>query len=156
MEIEKPGVIHWRVAAFSELTLSELYALLAARVAVFVLEQDCPYQDVDGLDQDAIHIWAESGQGKVLAYARLVPPGGRYPEPSIGRVLTSAEGRGHGLGRELMNRALAETARRFPAQPIRISAQQYLERFYRELGFETVRGPYLEDDIPHLEMLRTG
>lgn len=146
--------LRWNVCSFNELSSSQLYAILAARVAVFVVEQDCPYQDVDGLDDIGSHVWAESAEGKLLAYARILPPGRRFDEPAIGRVLTTAEGRGKGIGRKLMQRSLAETEKRFPGRAIRISAQQYLERFYTELGFETVRGPYLEDDIPHLEMLR--
>lgn len=146
--------IRWQVSSFAELTGVQLYAILAARAAVFVVEQNCPYQDVDGLDAPATHVWAEGKEGKLLAYARILPPGFRFAEPSIGRVLTTAEGRGLGLGRALMERSLNDTMSRFPGQAIRISAQQYLERFYRELGFQTVAGPYLEDDIPHLEMLR--
>jgi ElaA protein len=145
---------HWFVREFDQLASSQLYAILAARVAVFVVEQDCPYQDIDGLDEIAIHVWAESPEGKLLAYARILPPGRRFAEPAIGRVLTTAAGRGLGIGRALMRRSLVETERRFPGQAIRISAQQYLERFYAGLGFETVSEPYLEDDIPHLEMLR--
>lgn len=156
MDSQMDAAVRWHTADFEALGLDRLYAILAARVGVFVVEQDCPYQDVDNRDQSAIHVWAESPEGNVLAYARIVPPGGRYAEPSIGRVLTTSEGRGRGLGRDLMQRALAVTEAHFPGQAIRISAQQYLERFYRALGFETVRGPYLEDDIPHLEMLRTA
>lgn len=139
---------------YQQLTRDQLYAILNARVAVFVVEQDCPYQDVDGLDPDGIHVIGTSGDGQVLAYARVLPPGKRFAEPSIGRVLTTAPARGCGLGRELMERSLAVTKKFFPGQAIRISAQQYLEAFYCSLGFETVRGPYPEDGIPHLEMLR--
>jgi ElaA protein len=146
--------INWTIAKFPALGCDHLYAILAARAAVFVVEQNCPYQDLDGLDVHGIHLAATDRQGQVLAYARILPPGWRYDEPSIGRVLTTTRGRGQGLGRMLMNRALAETQRCFPGQSIRISAQQYLEKFYASLGFETVRGPYLEDDIPHLEMLK--
>jgi ElaA protein len=151
---EHDSSIRWWLCGFEQLSSSQLYAILAARVSVFVVEQDCPYQDVDGLDDIAIHVWAEDAAGKLLAYARILPPGVRFDEPAIGRVLTTTEGRGKGIGRELMHRSLLETDKRFPGQAIRISAQQYLERFYTELGFETVSGPYLEDDIPHLEMLR--
>lgn len=147
--------IHWSVARFEELELGQLYAILAARSAVFVVEQDCAYQDLDGFDAAGIHLWAASDADRVLAYARLLPPGLRYAEPSIGRVLTTSSDRGRGLGRELMQRALREASRRFPGEPIRISAQQYLERFYGQLGFEAVRGPYLEDGIPHIEMVRS-
>lgn len=145
--------LSWRVARFEELSLEGLYAILAARVAVFVVEQDCPYQDLDGLDDCALHVSAFSG-ASVLAYARILPPGKRFAEPSIGRVLTAQAARGTGLGRELMHRSIDTAARSFPGRPLRISAQQYLERFYSELGFETVSEPYPEDGIPHVEMFR--
>jgi ElaA protein len=96
---------HWFVREFDQLASSQLYAILAARVAVFVVEQDCPYQDIDGLDEIAIHVWAESPEGKLLAYARILPPGRRFAEPAIGRVLTTAAGRGLGIGRALMRRS---------------------------------------------------
>jgi ElaA protein len=145
----------WRTSDLDSLGASGIYRLLRERVAVFIVEQDCPYQEVDGLDDRATHLWAESSDGRILAYARILPPGVSFDEASIGRVLTTAAGRGLGLGRELMGRALAECASRYPGIGIRISAQQYLHRFYEELGFDTVKGPYLEDGIPHLEMLRT-
>lgn len=146
----------WCVQEYHEMTCSELYSVLAARVEVFVVEQDCPYQDIDGLDDRAIHVSARDEAGGVLAYARILPPGLRFAEPSIGRVLTAMPVRGTGMGRELMRRCLAESARRFSGQALRISAQQYLNRFYTELGFEAVRGPYSEDGIPHLEMVRAA
>lgn len=145
--------LSWRVARFDELSLDRLYAILAARVAVFVVEQDCPYQDLDGLDGCGLHVGAWSGEN-VLAYARVLPPEQRFAEPSIGRVLTAQTVRGTGLGRELMHRSIAAAERCFPGQSLRISAQQYLERFYTELGFETVSEPYPEDGIPHVEMFR--
>lgn len=145
--------LSWRVERFDQLSLDRLYAILAARVAVFVVEQDCPYQDVDGLDDCALHVGAWSN-GEVLAYARILPPGARFAEPSIGRVLTVGPVRGTGLGRELMHRSIDAAARCFPGRPLRISAQQYLERFYSELGFETVSEPYPEDGIAHVEMFR--
>ena len=146
--------VRWSLSSFDDLSRRQLYALLAARAAVFVVEQDCPYQDLDGLDEIGWHLVATGPDESVLAYARILPPRGRFAEPSVGRVLTTQASRGRGLGRELMRRALDEAERRFPGHPVRISAQQYLERFYAELGFATVRGPYLEDNIPHLEMLR--
>jgi len=147
--------VSWRVERFDELSLDRLYAILAARVAVFVVEQDCPYQDLDGLDDSGLHVSAWSGRA-VLAYARVLPPGRRFSEPSIGRVLTMQQVRRTGLGRELMRRSIDVADRLFPQQGLRISAQHYLERFYSELGFETVSDPYPEDGIPHIEMLRAA
>ncbi len=145
----------WLESSFDGLSRPALYAILAARVEVFVVEQDCPYQDLDGLDASALHLWAADPAGRIAAYARILPPGLRFPEASIGRVLTSLALRRTGLGRELMERAVDLAGRRFPGSGLRISAQQYLQRFYTSLGFEFVRGPYPEDGIPHIEMLRT-
>jgi len=145
--------VHWKTSDLASLDAIGLYRLLRERVAVFVVEQDCPYQDLDGLDDRAIHLWAEAPDGAILAYARVLPPGVSYREASIGRVLTTSSGRARGLGRDLMQRTLSECARRYSSAGVRISAQEYLVAFYSSLGFETVRGPYLEDGIPHLEML---
>lgn len=146
--------LEWRLHAFEQLKADHLYAVLAARVAVFVVEQDCPYQDLDGLDDVAHHLVGWTNDGLVAAYARILPPETRFMQPSIGRVLTSAAGRGCGLGRELMKRAIQAIAELYPGQPIRVSAQCYLERFYRELGFKVDSAPYPEDGIPHVEMQR--
>jgi len=142
----------WRLHRFDEFSLAQLYAVLAARVAVFVVEQDCPYQDLDGLDETGLHLVAWRGPAAVAAYARILPPGTRFDQPSIGRVLTSCAVRRSGLGRELMRRAIADTAAHFPDRAIRLSAQCYLERFYRALGFTVVSAPYEEDGIAHVEM----
>ncbi len=146
----------WQVSAFDRLSGPTLYAILAARIDVFVVEQRCAYQDLDGLDDQALHLWATDADGRLAAYARILPPGLRFPEVSIGRVLTVPRYRGMGLGRELMAQAIALAQRHFPASALRISAQQYLERFYAGLGFLFVRGPYAEDGIPHIEMLRSA
>lgn len=150
------AALTWRAANFDGLTTRELYAILAARVAVFVVEQDCPYQEADGLDPVCVHLWAANAVGEIAAYARLTPPASRFAEPSIGRVLTALPYRRTGLGRDLMRRTLQLAERQFPKRPLRISAQQYLQRFYAAFGFEFVRGPYPEDGIPHIEMLRPG
>jgi len=148
--------VQWHVSDFDGLTLNDLYDLIAARIEVFIVEQNCPYQDVDGKDRQALHLWARDHTNQVVAYARITYPGVRFSEPSIGRVITTQAGRSKGLGRELMTRAVAVIEARYPEQPIRISAQQYLEKFYKSLGFVTVSEPYLEDNIPHLEMLRSA
>jgi ElaA protein len=127
--------------------------VLAARAAVFIVEQNCPYQDADGLDNDAMHLVGWDGD-LVAAYLRVLAPGVKYEEPSIGRVLTAKAHRGSGVGHEMMVLGLEYAARQFLKQGVRISAQAHLERFYGRLGFVRVSGPYLEDDIPHIEMLR--
>ena len=132
-----------------------IYALLRLRVEVFVVEQNCPFQDVDGADPASWHlIGREDGQGPVLAYARLIPAGVKFAEVSIGRVLTTETARGNGTGRELMREAIARAQALWPGKAIRIGAQQRLERFYQELGFVTASDAYIEDGIPHIEMLR--
>lgn len=145
--------VKWTLAPYEALSLDDLYDLIQARIEVFVVEQDCPYQDVDGRDRQSLHLFARGLNGDVLAYARITHPGVRFDEPSIGRVITTQAGRGQGFGRALMVRAVEAIESQYPQSPIRISAQQYLEAFYASLGFQTVSEPYLEDDIPHLEML---
>jgi ElaA protein len=150
--------IEWQWKRFAELAPAELYALLAARAAVFVVEQQCAFLDLDGLDASAWHLlgWAGADEGRTLAaYLRLIGPGGKYAEPSIGRVLTTAPYRGTGIGRAAMREGLEGVARLFPGQALRIGAQQRLERFYTELGFRTASEPYQEDGIAHVEMLWT-
>jgi len=146
--------LHWRCQAFAELGVAELDAIYRARQHVFVIEQACAYLDADGADPQCWHLAAWSAGGQPLAYARLVAPGVKYTEASIGRVITAASVRGTGLGRELVRRAVASTEALFPGQGIRISAQAHLAPFYGGFGFTGVGAPYLEDGIPHLEMLR--
>jgi ElaA protein len=146
--------ITWRECPFDELTLRELQAIYMARQQVFTLEQNCIYLDADGCDETAWHLAAWSAGERVpLAYARVLPPGVKYAQPSIGRVITTAPARGTGLGRELVRRAIALSARVFPGQGIRISAQSRLEGFYEGFGFTIVGERYIEDGIPHTEML---
>jgi ElaA protein len=145
----------WRWCHFDELSLHELQNIFAARQAVFVVEQQCIYQDADGVDALSHHLAAWSpAQPLPLACARVVAPGVKYAEPSIGRVATTAAARGTGLGRELVRRAVAHTEAVYPGLGIRISAQAHLQAFYAEAGFIAVGETYLEDGIPHLEMLR--
>jgi len=141
--------VDWYERAFHELTLDELYAILELRERVFVVEQKCAYQDVDGLDPDCRHLWAARG-GELVAYLRIVPAGRTYDEVAIGRVIVAQAMRGTGLGKDLMRRGLAAAG----AVPVRLSAQAHLERFYAELGFRRVSDVYDEDGIPHVEMLR--
>lgn len=148
------SVDFWRICAFADLHVVELQNIYAARQQVFVLEQRCIYLDADGCDERGWHLAAWSATERTpLAYARLLEPGVKYREPSIGRVITSASARGTGLGRTLVRRAMAECARLWPGHGVRISAQSHLAAFYSEAGFVAVGGDYLEDGIPHVEML---
>ncbi len=145
-------MIEWTFRPWHELTRDEVYDLLVVRARVFVVEQTCPYLDADGLDRDAWHLWT----GPFHAYLRVLPPGTKYTEPSLGRVVTAPEVRRQGLGRPLVAEGIARATALFGARPIRIGAQKYLERFYGELGFVRASDEYLEDGIPHVEMVRAG
>jgi ElaA protein len=147
--------LKWQWCRLGELSAEQLYAVLAARVAIFVVEQNCAYQDLDGLDGDAEHLIAWSGT-EVAGYLRVLAPGTRFADPSIGRIITTQPFRGSGHGRELVAKGIERTRLRYPGRPVRISAQQYLEKFYGAFGFATVSEPYLEDNIPHVEMLLSG
>jgi ElaA protein len=149
--------LRWRWCRFGELDVVELQNIYAARQQVFGVEQQCIYLDADGCDEAAYHLAAWSPAHRMpLAYARLLDPGQKYPEPSIGRVLTTGPARGHGLGRDLVGRVIAHCAHVWPQRAIRISAQSRLERFYAGFGFVPIGEPYLEDGIPHTEMLRAA
>ena len=145
--------MRWRDASFHELTVDELYAIIALRERVFVIEQACPFLECDGFDQVSRHLWA-GDDGEIRAYLRVVPAGTRYDEVSIGRVIVAPSARGTGLGKELMARGFDSVRTHHGDVPIRIGAQAYLERFYTELGFRRVSDNYDEDGIPHLYMLR--
>jgi len=146
--------LHWTTKPFDTLTLGELYALLQLRSEVFVVEQTCAFQDLDGQDQAAHHLLGYTAAGELAAYARLFGPGLSYAQASIGRVVTSPHHRRGGLGRELLTQAIAECAALYGAQPIKIGAQCYLQAFYESFGFVQQGEPYLEDGIPHMYMLR--
>lgn len=149
--------VTWQCSPFSELTAGELYAAMEARQRVFVVEQQCPYLDADGSDHLALHLlgWRSTADGLVLsAYARLFPPGVKFAEASIGRVLTDPAARGIGLGRALMSEAIQRMTDAEWGSSIRLAAQMYLEAFYEEFDFRRVSEPYLEDDIWHVNMLR--
>jgi ElaA protein len=143
---------HWQWCALNELSAGQLYAVLAAREAVFIVEQRCAYQDLDGWDLKAEHLVAWSGVD-VAGYLRLLAPGVRFAEPSIGRILTMQAFRGSGLGRQVVAKGIEHAQLRYPGCGVRISAQSHLEKFYQSLRFETVSAGYLEDGIPHVEML---
>jgi ElaA protein len=146
--------LNWTWSRFQELGVDNLYDALALRCRVFVLEQG-PYLDPDGVDRQCWHLLGRDDSGTLQAYLRIVDPGVKFAEPSIGRVITSPETRGSGLGRRLFAEGVARCLRLWPGQGIRISAQAHLERFYGEWGFCRVGSEYLEDNIPHLEMFRS-
>jgi ElaA protein len=153
----------WRFVAFDALTTGELYALLQLRSEVFVVEQACVFQDLDGADEQAMHLMGRLAEeadrpkeqlGQLVAYARCFAAGVKYAEGSIGRVVTHDAVRGSGAGHVLLQKAVACLTQQWGAQPIRIGAQARLQAFYRQHGFEATGAPYLEDGIAHIEMLR--
>lgn len=144
--------MNWTWQRFNDLGVDNLHDALQLRARVFILEQG-PYLDVDGLDRQAWHLLGRDDSGVLVAYLRVIDPGAKFGEPALGRVVTAPEVRGTGLGRTLMREGLAGCARLWPGQPVRISAQVRLQRFYVDLGFSVASAEYLEDGIPHLEML---
>ena len=149
----------WTLKPFDQLTVHELYAILQLRNEVFAIEQNCVYPDLDDKDQGAFHLmgWAAGSvpeeQDKLVAYTRLLPPGLAYPEPSIGRVVTSPLVRRNGTGKELMKRSIEQAHTLFGIIPLKIGAQLYLRQFYASFGFQQTSEVYLEDGIEHIEML---
>ncbi|NCX63582.1 MAG: GNAT family N-acetyltransferase, partial [Betaproteobacteria bacterium] len=144
--------VEWQLERFDALQLRQLYELLQLRSAVFAVEQNCVYQDLDDLDFEAFHLLGcKQETGQLLAYARCLPAGLKYPEASIGRVVVSGLARGRGLGHELIRCAIAACG---PCVDIRINAQAYLESFYLQHGFIAQGDVYLEDGIRHQMMLR--
>jgi ElaA protein len=147
--------ITWQWCALHELTAPQWYAVMSARVAVFVVEQTCAYQELDGWDSRATHLigWDDR---EVAAYLRCFAPGVKYAEASLGRILTTPAYRASGLGREIVGRGLAYIQTHHSNAPVRIGAQARLERFYVSLGFAVASQRYLEDGIAHIEMVRPG
>lgn len=144
--------MHYTWQRFEELGVHALYDALALRSRVFVLEQG-PYLDADGKDDRSWHLLGRDAQGVLQTYLRVVDPGVKYPEPSMGRVVTAPELRGTGQGRALVREGLTRCALAWPGRSVRISAQSRLRRFYESLGFDGVGDDYLEDNIPHVEMV---
>jgi ElaA protein len=145
--------VQWLLKKFEELTPYQLYAILQLRNEVFVVEQNCVFQDTDDKDQQSMHFMGFLNN-KLVAYTRLVPPGVAYEEVSIGRVVTSPSVRRSGIGKELMQRSIDTVYRLFGEVPIKIGAQLYLKKFYEYLGFKQVSEVYLEDGIEHIYMIR--
>jgi ElaA protein len=141
------------IKPFNELSPQELYAILQLRSAVFVVEQDCVYQDLDGKDEKAIHLLGFKN-GKIIAYTRIFKSGDYFEEASIGRVVVAKEARQHKFGYDIMNASIDYIKNELKQSVIKISAQAYLKRFYNSFGFKEIGEEYLEDDIPHIAMLK--
>ena len=146
--------IQWLIKKFESLTPYQLYTILQLRNAVFVVEQNCVFQDADHKDEQSWHLMGWSEDQQLMAYCRILPPGLSYKQPSIGRVVTNLVVRKKGAGRELMITAIRYCHHLFGEQDIKIGAQLYLLKFYSSLGFELTGEVYLEDGIEHVEMIR--
>lgn len=140
-----------KVKTFAQLSNTELYAILKLRVDVFVVEQACPYPEVDGRDEDSLHVWLEE-DGEILAYLRVLDRGVESEYVSIGRVIAAR--RCQGLGSEIMKAGIHVAQEHFHAEAIYLEGQVYAQGFYESLGFRQISEPYLEDNIPHIKMLR--
>jgi ElaA protein len=145
--------LEWHLSPFEALSTRQWHQIAQARIQVFVVEQRCPYQELDGKDPHCQHLCGWQGD-ELAAYLRLVPPGLSFAEPSLGRILTAGFARRGGIGQELVRRGIGALRKRYPQAAIRIGAQRYLERFYQSFGFETASAPFDEDGIEHIEMLR--
>jgi ElaA protein len=143
--------LQWKIKRFEALSVNELYNLLQLRAEVFIVEQNCVYQDIDGKDEKALHLIGEDN-GNIIAYARLFKPHDYFEEASIGRVVVREKTRAQKIGHILMREAIQVIETHFEETKITISAQLYLKHFYESHGFVQISDTYLEDDIPHIRM----
>ena len=150
------GEIQWKIKSFIQLDRDELYEVLKLRVDVFVVEQKCPYPEIDDKDRhpETLHLSGKTKDGKLSAYLRILPPGLSFKEVSIGRVVVAKESRGQGTSDTLLKIALDQIHQAWSGKNIRIGAQVYLKEFYESHGFEAISKSYLEDGIPHIDMIR--
>lgn len=148
--------MQWILKEFSQLTLNEFHNILQLRINIFVVEQECPYPELDGKDKMAYHFFAfaEDNPSQIIAYTRIFKPGDYYKEAAIGRVVVHPDFRKDGLGYQLMIRTIAEIEKLFHTKNIKIGAQTYLQKFYESLGFKKEGKEYMEDGIPHIYMLK--
>ena len=145
--------MNFEIKAFDSLSLHEFHDLVALRIQVFVIEQNCPYQDLDGKDKKSLHVIGRNAKGEILATARILPAGISYPEVAIGRVVVDPSERGTGAGHALMRSCMEFIENQFGKVLVRLSAQSHLEKFYNQHQFISTGKEYLEDGIPHVEML---
>lgn len=150
------SINQWEVKTFQQLTVDELFDVLKLRVDVFVVEQQCAYRELDEHDRhpETRHLSGHDESGQLISYARILPPGLRFPEVNLGRFVVKADSRKQGVGHQLLQAALKEISDCWPKTSIRISSQDYLQAFYAQYGFIRISEVYLEDGIPHVEMLK--
>lgn len=145
--------MEWKIKRFDELSNEELYNIIKERINIFVVEQDCPYPELDGKDAFAYHLFQVREEGEIAAYARIYKHGLYYEEASFGRVIVKEKYRREGLGKELLTRAITFLQEELNEHKIKIQAQDYLRDFYGSFGFKPISEVYLEDNIPHVDML---
>lgn len=144
--------MNWHIKKFQDLSNDELYGIMKARVDVFVVEQECAYEEIDNYDQSAIHYFLKI-DNQIASYVRILPKHSKYEEVSIGRVLVAKAYRGNGYAKQIMMKATQFAADQWQENTIKIQAQEYLYKFYSELGFEQISESYLDDNIPHIDMI---
>ncbi len=142
-----------QVKSFQELSLEEFHDIIALRIQIFIIEQNCPYQEVDGKDKLAHHLFFKNEMDEIIAVTRILPQGISYAEVAIGRVVVHEDYRGTGLGNHLMADSMNFVRDKYGEVPVRLSAQKHLENYYGNHGFKSTGNEYLEDGIPHVEML---
>lgn len=145
--------LDWQIKHYRDLSLNEFHDLIRLRLEAFVVEQNCAYLDLDGKDKKCYHLICRDGKGDIVATARILPPGLSYDDAAIGRVVIEEELRGQGAGHDLMERCIEFCVQEFGGSPIRISAQKHLENYYSKHQFKSTGNEYLEDGIPHVEMM---
>lgn len=145
----------WKIKAFKDLTLDELYDLLKLRVDVFVVEQNCPYPEIDDKDRhpETLHLLGKDASRSIQAYLRILPPGLSFEQVSLGRVAVAENMRKKGVSKQMLDLAVKQVKLRWPGKGMKIGAQAYLRQFYESFGFRAVSGIYLEDGIPHIDMV---
>jgi len=144
------------VKSFEAFTINELYDVLQLRSEVFVVEQDCVYQDIDGKDRKALHVLGKDAAGKIVAYTRLFAAGDYFEKASIGRVVVAKDARAFGYGHDIMKASIVAVKEQYQTEAIKISAQTYLRKFYNSHGFTQIGAEYMEDGIPHIAMIRNA
>ncbi|KYG32339.1 GNAT family N-acetyltransferase [Alkalihalobacillus trypoxylicola] len=148
--------MHWYIKAFHELSVEELYNIMRLRMDVFIIEQNCIYQELDGADQRAYHLFLKKDEGQILAYSRLFLKGDYFTEASIGRVIVEKDSRSFGYAKQLLNQSIEFLEIEKNQTNIVIQAQLYLLSFYQSFGFEPISEPYMHDDIEHIDMKKTA
>ena len=145
--------VDWQIHSWEDLSKEDFYQIARKRCEVFVVEQKCAYQDFDNRDQESYHVIGKNEEGEIVAYTRIIKPGVAYKETSIGRVLVVEKARGLELGKEVMIKSMDFIVEHIKDKNIRLSAQEYLLKFYEDLGYVSTGKKYLEDEIPHVEMV---